>query len=294
MSYIHGGGAGVRERQYLFIDGGALRSAVKQLSKDVTGDENELTVLYPQFASGADKVFYYDAISAQEHNEPRDAYERRVTDEHEKFDKIRALDRFHVALGEVKGKSRNRRQKQVDVRLAVDMLTHSFRRNMQSAVLFAGDDDFIPLVEALVRDGMTITIWHPPQATEALLGAADNRRPFTLKEALPMLTRDGVMPAFRVTSSGSNPSHPGALGICTMWKDQFFTYAGRWHGQLLQMWRQLQLDANSWEFINFHTPDSSLELALRMFDVASGWDISTDAATHLSAPFAQLSSGSPT
>lgn len=40
------------------------------------------------------------------------------------------------------------------------MLTHGFNRNMERAVLIAGDLDFRPIVEALIRAGIFVEIWY--------------------------------------------------------------------------------------------------------------------------------------
>ncbi|MBD2254416.1 NYN domain-containing protein [Nostoc parmelioides] len=44
-------------------------------------------------------------------------------------------------------------QKEIDIMIAVDMLTHSFQKNMDEATLLAGDLDFKPLIDALVLNG---------------------------------------------------------------------------------------------------------------------------------------------
>lgn len=114
-------------------------------------DYNLLTV-------GYDKVFYYDALpskhnkeSEQEFNDRRDA----VISFH---DQLGSLDRFHVYEGDTRKSPsvRKQEQKKVDVMIAVDMLTHAFRRNMQQATLLTGDLDFKPLLDALVQDGMFV------------------------------------------------------------------------------------------------------------------------------------------
>ena len=75
------------------------------------------------------------------------------------------------------GSGSRARQKQVDVQIAVDLLTHSYRKNMHGAAFIAGDQDFKPLVEAVVRDGMFIEIWfEESSASRDLLDAADARR----------------------------------------------------------------------------------------------------------------------
>lgn len=59
---------------------------------------------------------------------------------------------------------------------SIAMLMHSFRRNMHQATLLTGDLDFKPLIDALVQDGMFITLWYPQNATsDELITAADAR-----------------------------------------------------------------------------------------------------------------------
>jgi uncharacterized LabA/DUF88 family protein len=40
------------------------------------------------------------------------------------------------------------------------MLRHGFDGNMEKAVLLAGDLDFRPIVEALVRRGVFVEVWY--------------------------------------------------------------------------------------------------------------------------------------
>lgn len=56
-------------------------------------------------------------------------------------------------------KVKGRRSKRVDISLATDMLTHAFRKNYDIAVLVAGDEDYVPLVEAVMREGRRVLLW---------------------------------------------------------------------------------------------------------------------------------------
>jgi uncharacterized LabA/DUF88 family protein len=222
--------------RYYFIDGGCLRAIVAGISEELTGNRDELSLIFSDLATDADKIFYYDAVSAQEHNESLSDYRNRVDSEYQRFDAIQALSRFHVVLGEIKG--RPRRQKRVDVHLAVDMLTHTFRGNMREATLLAGDDDFIPLVQALIREGLTVTVWHPPQATPEFLAAADNRRAFNLASAYMLLTRDGTTPVFE--QAGVIAGHTPKLvrpSPAVRWEKSGADFAAEWDGELLTIWR---------------------------------------------------------
>jgi uncharacterized LabA/DUF88 family protein len=162
---------------YLFIDGGYLRSRLKYISKHFAIDLLDFD--YQVFGAVADKKFYYDCLPARGPNEKTDDYDRRVEPERNLFKTIKSLPGYHVFLGEAVRSSGEIVQKGVDIRIAVDMLTHSFRGVIDRAILFAGDRDFEPLVSALVQQGLYITVgYHPTSVAEELLDAADVREEY--------------------------------------------------------------------------------------------------------------------
>ena len=56
-------------------------------------------------------------------------------------------------------KPRGERAKRVDILLATEMLTHAHRKNYNVAVLVAGDEDYVPLVEAVMSEGCRVVLW---------------------------------------------------------------------------------------------------------------------------------------
>lgn len=263
----------VREREYLYIDGGCLRATVKSMSKELFGDENCYQPLVKALAIGGyDKIFYYDAVPGRDYGENEAAYELRVQPDHERFAKIQALDRVHVALGRLQGP--NKRQKGVDVRLAVDMMTHAFRGHVSKATLFAGDSDFVPLIKALVGEGMHVTLWHPPQANAELKGAADTTRLFNFKADYGAFSQDGAEAAFK---NGNNtygampPNGPRAEDWMRV-GDVFF--AGTWSNSELNIWRSE--DTESWSSISLFVPGADLTRATAAFELIYGWGIFPD------------------
>jgi uncharacterized LabA/DUF88 family protein len=238
------------------------------MCKDIFGDKDTYTPLIERLAGGRyDKVFYYDAVPGRDYNETQAAYEARVQPDHERFEQIQALDRVHVALGQIVGA--NRRQKGVDVRLSVDLMTHAFRRNITKATIFAGDADFTPLIQALVGEGLHVTLWHPPQANKELKGAADSVRLFSFANNFDSLSIDGHHPAFKVISSTHDglPPHD----VHTVMMANGCKAAGRWRGDCLTVWRD-----NSgpfWYTYSLAAPGSSLKNVLAAFDVITGWGI---------------------
>jgi len=166
---------GQRMATYLFIDGAYLRSRLKYISKHFAIDPLDFN--FEAFRSSiAQKAFYYDCLPARGPSENGDDYDKRVEPQQKVFKAIRSFSGYHVFLGEAVHSSGGIVQKGVDIVIAVDMLTHSFRGVIDRAILFAGDRDFKPLVSALVQQGVYVTVgYHPKSVAEELLDAADER-----------------------------------------------------------------------------------------------------------------------
>ncbi|WP_267428057.1 NYN domain-containing protein [Methylobacterium sp. GC_Met_2] len=249
------------EREYLFIDGGCLRAAVSKISKDIFGNDEAYKPLLKSFATpDFHKIYYYDAIPGRNHNEAQAAYEARIQPEFERIEKIQMLDRVHVALGQIVGA--NRRQKGVDVRLAVDMMTQAFRGNITRATLFAGDADFVPLIEALVAEGLHVTLWHPPQANGQLKRAADSTRLFSFRSDLKCFASDDESPAFFLNPPGGQSEPPPDAHVVFLGDGR--KIAGRWRGNSLVIW--VHSGSFFWNTYHLAAPDCTLQAALRAFD----------------------------
>ncbi|MEO6569297.1 MAG: NYN domain-containing protein [Opitutaceae bacterium] len=132
----------------------------------------------------AQRVFYYDCIDDLPRDGETDAQLRvRVSQQERELEAIGSLDGYFLRLGTIRGDPKRRRQKEVDVLIAVDMLTHSHRRNMTHAVLLAGDLDFKPVVEAVVEQGTTVTVaFEAKSGSSALARAADSERRLKLSD----------------------------------------------------------------------------------------------------------------
>jgi uncharacterized LabA/DUF88 family protein len=173
--------------KYLFIDGGYLDEVLGAHSRDFFGGA-ELDINYQRIGSDFQKVFYYHcpppepSTPTPETEARKRAYEARVRD-------LTELGGWHVFQGITKRHAkRGNTQKEVDVQLAVDLLTHSFRGNMDEATLLTGDQDFRPVVEAVVREGMFLTLWSDPRTTSSeLRTTADHRRSLDVWEVNGML-----------------------------------------------------------------------------------------------------------
>ncbi len=121
------------------------------------------------------KAFYYDCFNDVKAKDESDVeFKKRMDDQERSFDAIRALPGYHVRLGTVSGTYKRLRQKQVDVLLAVDVLSHAFNKNMDEAILIAGDLDFKPVIDALIQRGTFATVLYTKaSASSDLYWAAD-------------------------------------------------------------------------------------------------------------------------
>jgi uncharacterized LabA/DUF88 family protein len=183
---------GLEKIKYLFIDGGSLDSVLTTFAQKLFANQ-EPEINYRELAKEFQKVFYYDCIPAQRKDESDAEYKNRIQSKKELFEQLKALDKFHVYEGTARyrDKRRGQEQKQVDIMIAVDMLSHSFRRNMHEATLLTGDLDFKPLIDALVQDGMYVTLWYPKGRTNyELVEAADSKRPLTIDIVRQWFTKD--------------------------------------------------------------------------------------------------------
>ncbi|MCX6599291.1 MAG: NYN domain-containing protein [Acidobacteria bacterium] len=165
--------------EYLFVDGAYLRQRFKEWIQRSYGEAPaSLCMEHMRRALGSilghreiAKCFYYDCV------DDGDAVTQKF------FDHIRALPGWHVREGRLVGGRKERRsQKRVDVMLTVEMLSHAINKNMDRAILLAGDDDFTPLVDELLRHGTYVEVWSARGAdAKHLNNSADESRRMTFE-----------------------------------------------------------------------------------------------------------------
>jgi len=166
------------ERTYLFIDGAYAQDIYRRAMESVFGVAGEISVQAILSQVQPFRTYYYDCLDETKRDAETDVEFRTRLDSQERyFEELRSLRGVHLQLGTLTGAKR-RRQKEVDVLLAVDMMTHGFNQNMTRAVLLSGDLDFRPVVDALVRRGVFVEIWYEKTTTaKELYWAADLGQP---------------------------------------------------------------------------------------------------------------------
>ncbi len=139
----------------IFIDAGHLRENLKRLfSEDIIDyksfvDAVKMELSLPYFLFDIVRVYYYDATLA-------------VPDKKEKMQdihiqRIRNLPGFEDRIGNLKfTKKRGYEQKRVDTLIAVDMLSKAYENHYDIAILLSGDEDHMPVVDAVKNTGKRV------------------------------------------------------------------------------------------------------------------------------------------
>ena len=146
---------------YLFIDGAYLREVYADLFNPLFGDVYQVDFRQMMTDFNARRAYLYDCPDEEKKGTETDAeFDKRLQQQLDQFDAIERVTGVHVRLGRLTPRKpkKERQQKEVDVLLAVDMLTHAFSGNMDQAILLAGDVDFRPVVESVVRTGTLVKI----------------------------------------------------------------------------------------------------------------------------------------
>ena len=79
------------------------------------------------------------------------------------------LKSYGIEAPKVFKKTKTRGSKRVDITLTADMLLHASRKNYDIAVLIAGDEDYVPLVEAVMSEGCQVFVWFIEDGISPLL-----------------------------------------------------------------------------------------------------------------------------
>jgi uncharacterized LabA/DUF88 family protein len=203
---------------YLFIDGAYVQ---KNYADGVTwwfGDEAEIDIASLTSLFPAEKTFYYDCRVIQKDNESEVGYQARKEKQDAYFNRIRELDNLHIKLGTLVKKIGKRavdkeraEQKGVDVLLAVDVLTHAARQNIDKVILISGNRDFKPLVESLVGMGLSVQLVSDPKTTAPEFAwVADSYRKLTFNDYY-LWTSESLREKYpRADSSRHQPDIKGA------------------------------------------------------------------------------------
>ena len=118
------------------------------------------------------RIYYYNARVGQK-EEPL-----RYKDQQAFFAGVQAIPYCELRLGRLvyhNWPNSPPYEKGVDIQLAVDMLTHSFRNNFDVAILVAGDNDFVGALQSVKDNGKhtEVALFGKEQTSRQLRAVAD-------------------------------------------------------------------------------------------------------------------------
>lgn len=167
-------------RYAVFIDGGYLSKVLKGL-----GEPKICFRKLSEILAGPDerlRTYYYHCDPYQSVPPSPEEQERKS-----KFDRFiaaleKSVPRMQVRLGRLARRQRpdgawDFEQKKVDVLLTVDLVRLSCERQIQRAVLIAGDSDFVPAIQVAKDSGTIVQLYYSgnPPPHDELLRACDDR-----------------------------------------------------------------------------------------------------------------------
>jgi len=119
------------------------------------------------------RIYYYNATVGKV-EEPE-----RFKDQQKFFNSVAAIPYTELRLGRLVYTNAWPHsppyEKGVDVQLATDMLTHAFKNNYDSAILVAGDNDFVGALQAVKDNGKNaeVALFGQERTSRALREVAD-------------------------------------------------------------------------------------------------------------------------
>ncbi|MGD0014657.1 MAG: NYN domain-containing protein [Bryobacteraceae bacterium] len=172
----------------IFLDGGYLEKVIRFDHHEAPIDLHKLV----NVKAGSDELlraYYYHCLPYQS-NPPTEDERLRYAARHRFTTALSYLPRFEVRLGRLAYRGLNSQgepifqQKRVDCMIGVDMAILAGKGKITSAVIFSGDSDVIPALEAVKREGVLVTLWHgsfsrDTRPSRELVEIADERRELT-------------------------------------------------------------------------------------------------------------------
>ncbi len=168
-----------QERVMIFIDGSNMYHSLKTFF-------NRTDIDFGKFCAKLIgkrrliRIYYYNArVSRKEEPE-------RYSSQVQFFNSVAAIPYTELRLGRLvynNWPNTPPYEKGVDVQLATDMLTHAFKNNYDTAILVAGDNDFVPSLQAVKDMGkhIEVALFGKEETSQELRRVADKVVPINIK-----------------------------------------------------------------------------------------------------------------
>ncbi len=160
------------ERALVLIDAAYLNAVLRKEFKKAKID---LEIFSNLISKDYDRLrtYYYTAMPYQS-NPPTDEEKKRYSSADRFIATIKKLNRFDVRLGKLERRDGDFTQKRVDILLAVDLVRFSWGKSISTAVIVAGDSDFVPAIEAAKDAGVLVRLYYSKNSVHnELLNSVD-------------------------------------------------------------------------------------------------------------------------
>lgn len=161
------------EKCAIFIDVGYLNKILKNNFNEVDIDYLKLSEeICNRLCLIRLRTYFYNCMPLIRKNNKND---EKMHAKAQKFiSKIKRLPRFEVKLGKLQIIGGQFKQKMIDVLMSLDIVDMCFDRQIQHAILIAGDSDFVPAVKKAKDCGAIVHLYyHDSSVHTAILDEID-------------------------------------------------------------------------------------------------------------------------
>lgn len=162
-----------QEKGAVFIDGGYLNKVLKSYFNEAKIDYLKLcNQICSDLQINRLRTYFYHCMPLIRKNNDEDL--KRHANMQKFLASIKRLPRFEIKEGKLQFIGGKFKQKMVDVLLSLDLTNMSYEKQIQQAVLIAGDSDFVPAIKKAKDYGTIIHLYyHPHSIHEEILDIAD-------------------------------------------------------------------------------------------------------------------------
>lgn len=167
------------EKSAIFIDGGYLNRILKDQFDNKRIDYGKLSeMICKKLDLRRLRTYYYNCLPFMRKDNEDD---KKLAANAQKFiDNLRRLPRFEVKLGRLQFIKGTFKQKMVDLLMSLDIVDMCSDKQIEHAIIIAGDSDFVPAIEKAKTKGAVIHLfYHPSSIHNELLDKVDERYEIT-------------------------------------------------------------------------------------------------------------------
>ena len=154
-------------RTVIFVDGEYLRKIFDKAGFRTDVPKVIAMVLKLSNTPESDllRVYYYTSPPYQASNPTEEEKKRyKAFQAFEKF--LKQQDNFEIKYGRTEKRGPEFEQKMVDVLLSIDLVELSSKSKIDTAILIAGDSDFVPAVRKAKDNAVRVLLFHSSERNE--------------------------------------------------------------------------------------------------------------------------------